>query len=85
MDVLPRHAIFIRVICAQARTISYSFPQIIAQLLIESLSKNEKPYLRFGPFTRVNPEGNSGPVYFDILERQALPLIFICHYVLRMR
>jgi len=23
-------------------------------------------------------------VYFDVLERQALPLIFICHFVLRM-
>jgi hypothetical protein len=88
MDVLPRHAVVVRVICAQARTISHSYPHMIEQLrltgLVESFAKNEKPYLKFGPFNRVTPEGNSEPVYFDIIERQALPLIFICHYVLRM-
>ncbi len=61
-DALPRHDIFVRVICAQARTISQSYRHMIEQLglngLVESFSKNEKPYLRFGPFTRVTPEGD---------------------------
>jgi hypothetical protein len=84
-DALPLHDVFVRVICAQGRTISQSYPHMIAQLglngLVASFFKNEKPYLRFGPFTRVS---DSEPVFFDIIERQAIPLIFISHYLLRM-
>jgi hypothetical protein len=87
-DALPGHAVFVRVICAQARTIAQCHPHMIEQLrlsgLVESFSKNEKPYLKFGPFTRVTAEGSSEPVFFNIIERQAIPLIFICHYVVRM-
>jgi hypothetical protein len=87
MDVLPEQSVFVRVISAQARTISRCYPHMINQLglsgLVEGFLKNEKPYVKFGPFKRVKAEAESDPVYFDILERQALPLIFICHFVLR--
>jgi hypothetical protein len=89
-DALSRHDVFVRVICAQGRTISQCYPQLIQQLglkgLVETFFKNEKPYLKFGPFYRygVHAEGDSEPVYFDIVERQAVPLIFICHYLFRM-
>jgi hypothetical protein len=88
MDALPGHAVYVRAICAQARTISQSYTHMIEQLgltgLVETYSKNEKPYLRFGPFMRIAAEGKSEPAYFNIIERQALPLIFICHFVFRM-
>jgi hypothetical protein len=88
MEALPGHAVFVRAISAQARIISQSYPHMIDELglssLVQSFSKNEKPYLKFGPFMRVSYGAEPEPAYFDILERQALPLIFICHYVLRM-
>jgi hypothetical protein len=88
MDALPGHAVFVRAISAQARTISKSYPLMIEQLglsgLVGSFSKNEKPYVKFGPFERVSVEAKLEPAYFDIIERQALPLIFICHFLLRM-
>ena len=55
--------------------------------LVEKITRNEKLYLKFGPFRRVTGPNNeiaTDPVYFEIVERQALPLIFICHFVLRM-
>ena len=86
-DALPRHDVFVRVICAQGRTISESYPHMIQQLgltgLVETFVRNEKPYLKVGRFLRMDPERNSEPVYLDILERQAIPLIFICHFLLR--
>lgn len=88
LDVLPGRAMFIRAISAQARTIIQSYPHMIEELglsgLVEGFSKNEKPYLKFGPFTRVNYGTSPQTVYFDILERQALPLVFICHFILRV-
>jgi hypothetical protein len=87
-DALPQHDVFVRVICAQGRTISESYPHMIQQLglsgLVETFVRNEKPYLKFGPFIRVKYGFDPEPAYFDIVERQAVPLIFICHFLLRM-
>jgi hypothetical protein len=52
--------------------------------LVETFLRNEKSYLRFGPFYRVDGQSDPEPVHFEIAERQAVPLIFICHYLLRM-
>jgi len=60
--------------------------------LVEYFVKNDKPYLRFGPFQRIEMVGVGGgslkehsePAGFEILERQGLALIFICHYLFRM-
>jgi hypothetical protein len=86
-DVLPQNGVFVKAVSAQSRTIRDSYAHMIAQLqlarLIEAFSKNEKPYLRFGPFTRLSPGEEPQPAYFEILERQAISLIFICHFVLR--
>jgi hypothetical protein len=59
--------------------------------LVRSVVKNEKPYLEFGPFTRIrlNQSGEGAlkeeaePATFSLVRNQALPLIFICHFVLR--
>jgi hypothetical protein len=86
-DVLPQNGVFIQAISAQSRTIRQSYACMIAQLrlthLVEAFSKNEKPYLRFGPFTRLRHGREPEPAYFEILERQAISLIFICQFVLR--
>ena len=93
---LPGRGIYIRTISAQARTIRISYSHMIGELrlsgLIESFVRNDKSYLRFGPFRRIKIRGvedgilkeHSEPAEFEILERQGLALIFICHYLLRM-
>jgi hypothetical protein len=93
---LPGRAVFIRVISAQAHAIRTSYPHMIGELglsdLVKRFVKNDKPYLRFGPFERVTILGvednklktQSELAEFDVAERQALSLIFICHYLLRM-
>jgi hypothetical protein len=88
---LEKHDAYVRVISAQGRTIRHCFDQMTAQLglsgLVEDVTRNGKPYLKFGPFGRVigpNNEIAVDPVYFEIVERQGLPLVFICHFVLRM-
>jgi hypothetical protein len=88
---LDKSDTYVRVISAQGRTIRHCFHQLVAQLglsgLVEKITnRNEKLYLKFGPFRRVtgpNNETAKDPVYFEIVERQALPLIFICHFALR--
>jgi hypothetical protein len=88
---LDKQDTYVRVISAQGRTIRHCFHQMVEQLglsdLIEDFTRNERVYLKFGPFRRVTGPNNSSrvdPVYFEIVERQALPLIFICHFVLRI-
>jgi hypothetical protein len=93
---LPGRDVYIRIISAQARTIQAGYTHMIGELglngLVESFLKNDKPYLRFGPFQRISITGtedgslkeHSAPAKFEIVERQALSLIFICHYLLRM-
>jgi hypothetical protein len=88
--------VYIRVISAQAQTIRTSYARMIRELgltgFVERLVKNDKPYLKFGPFQRIEILGiedgrleeQSEPAEFEITERQALSLIFICHYLLRM-
>jgi hypothetical protein len=90
-DSLAKHDVYVRVISAQGQTIRHCVPQLIAQLglsgHVQNFIRNKKPYLKFGPFKRVTFPNNgieTEPVYFDVVERQALPLIFICHFVLRM-
>jgi hypothetical protein len=88
LAALPSHAVFVRAISAQARVISQFYPRMIKELgfggLVQSLSKNGKPYLKFGPFMRASYGSEPQRAYLDILERQALPLIFICYNVLRV-
>ena len=93
---LPGSAVYIRVISAQAHTIRTSYPHMIGELglsgSVKRFVKNDKPYLMFGPFQRVKILGvednklktQSESAEFEIAERQALSLIFICHYPLRM-
>jgi hypothetical protein len=94
-NCLPGRAVYVRVISAQADMIRASYPHIIGELgldgLVKKFLKNNKPYLRFGPFQRVKILGAGGelnrqsePAEFEIAERQAVYLIFICHYLLRM-
>jgi hypothetical protein len=84
---LPQGGVYINAISAQSRTIRHSYAHMISQLqlahLTEAFSKNGKPYLRFGPFTRLSPGKEPQTAYFEILERQAISLVFICHFVLR--
>ena len=96
IEEITRYPVYIRAISARASTIRECYPHFIKDLRLQGLAiqvtKNDKPYLRFGPFTRVKVEGatekglitRSGPVEFDIIERQALPLLFICHFALRV-
>jgi hypothetical protein len=93
---LPGRAVYIRVISAQAHTIRTSFPHLIEELglseFVKKSVKNDKSYLKFGPFQRVkilSVEHNklktqSESAEFEIAERQGLSLIFICHYLIRM-
>jgi hypothetical protein len=93
---LPGRGAYIRTVSAQARTIRASYSHMIGELglnrLVESFVKNDKFYLRFGPFQRIKILGvedgdlkkQSEPAEFEIVERQGLSLIFICHYLLRM-
>jgi hypothetical protein len=91
LENLDKSGTYVRVISAQGRTIRHCFDQMVAQLglsgLVEKTTRNEKLYLKFGPYRRVivpNNETATDPVYFEVIEQQALPLIFICHFVLRM-
>jgi hypothetical protein len=89
------YPVFIRAISATTGAIRASYPSIVAQLglsgLVTQFTKNSKPYLKFGPFTRVQyVSGQQGqpipslrPAEFEIVERQALVLLFICHFALR--
>jgi hypothetical protein len=89
------YPVFIRAISAEAGTIKRCHPHFVSELglrgLVRTLSKNGKPYLQFGPFTRVRHAADQQgqvqqllePAVFDIAERQALPLLFICHFVLK--
>jgi hypothetical protein len=90
------YPVYIRAISARASTIKECYPHFIKDLRLQGLAiqvtKNNKPYLKFGPFARVKVEGatekgvitRSEPVEFDIIESQALPLLFICHFALRV-
>ena len=85
--IVPGRGVLIRAISARAGTIIDSKTELIEQLglrgLVKRITKNEKPYLKFGPFTRMRFGEEPQAAYFDVVERQALPLIFICHFVLR--
>jgi hypothetical protein len=95
MKEIRKYPVFIRAISAESGTIRACYTSIVSQLglsgLVTTFTKNEKPYLKFGPFTRVKFAGESQgqltqilePAEFEIIERQALSLLFICHFVLR--
>jgi hypothetical protein len=87
-EEIQRYPVYIRAVSARASTIEMCRPSFIKDLglqgLVTQTTKNNKPYLKFGPFTRVTAEGVTEPAEFDIIEKQALPLLFICHFVVRM-
>jgi hypothetical protein len=95
IDTIQNYPVFIRAISANAGTIRACYPSIVAQLgltgLVTMFRRNNKPYLKLGPFTRVKYASDQQgqltqslePAEFEILERQALTLLFICHFVLR--
>jgi hypothetical protein len=94
LNAIKDFPIFVRAISANAGTIRACYSSIVAQLglsgLVTTFSKNNKQYLKFGPFMPVkhaSDPGQATPSFeqaeFEIVERQALPLLFICHFVLR--
>jgi hypothetical protein len=91
----PKYPVQILAISAQARAIEFSVAHMIEQLgmagLVVPFVKNGKSYLRFGPFEvvriRSDERGSlehAGPVEFTLVRHQAVPMIFISHYLLRM-
>lgn len=92
---VQNYPVYIRAISATGCTIRACLPHFVEELrlhkLVTKFNKNEKTYLKFGPFTRLKKEGiengelitRSESAEFEVVEHQALPLLFICHFVLR--
>jgi hypothetical protein len=83
----------IRAISAQGSTMLRMFPELLKQMQIEryveAFTRNSKPYLCFGPFLRARLESweqqlteKVDPVTFNLPEKQAIPIIFMCHFLL---
>ncbi len=83
--------VFLEAISAQERVIEDSFRHMVDELglsrCVQTSTRNEKTYMSFGPFLR-RQSGRSAEelekVSFEISRVQAVPLIFICHFVLRV-
>jgi hypothetical protein len=94
LERLDAHPVHIRAISAQGSVIEFSQEHIVSELglagLVQSFDKNNKLWLRFGPFTRItaSPDGDplndTEPAFFEIAAVQGIPLIFICHFLMRM-
>jgi len=92
---VTKFPVHIRAISAQSETIRLCLDHMLAELglagLVKSSTKKEKPYLEFGPFSRIRitdvrngvAQEDHQPVQFTLPERQAIPLVFICHFLLR--
>jgi hypothetical protein len=95
IEAIRNRPVYVRAISAKGHTIRACLPHFTQELRLQGLVteffKNERTYLRFGPFTRVTIEGvensdlitRSEPHKIEIVEHQALPLLFISHFVLR--
>ena len=87
--------VHIRAISAQGKMIETSFEHMISELGLAGVArptvKNNKPYVEFGPFIKTkfvaNPDGtlkeDTEPATFSLARNQAIPLVFICHFLLR--
>jgi hypothetical protein len=80
LSTINRYPVHVRVISAQGSTIASFAHYMLAELglsdLVQSIEKaNNKRYLRFGPTKQ--------EIYYDVPERQAWPLIFLCHFLVR--
>lgn len=80
LSTINRYPVHIRVISAQGSTIASLADHMLAELGLSGLAQpiekaNDKRYLRFGPTEEEN--------YHDVPERQAWPLIFLCHFLVR--
>ena len=91
---LAAYPVHVRAISAQATVISSSEMHFLKEMLlaesVQWLTKNGKTYLRFGPFNKMYagedglPMIDTQPLFFEIPSVQGIPLIFICHFLLRM-
>lgn len=86
-NCLNAYPIHVRVVSAQESTISDFFPTILTDIGISSsvrqVVSGAKRYLEFGSFTRLKQDGTGGPWTCKLPERQAIPLLFICHFLFR--
>jgi hypothetical protein len=87
-DCLADYPVHTRVMSAQGHTIKDFFPTILTDLglseAVRTVSENAKTYLEFGPFLRATEFGKSyEPWTCKVPEHQAIPLLFICYFLLR--
>ena len=90
-ELIASYPVYVRAVSAQERVIEASVSHMIGELglsgHVRTFEKNGKPYVGFGPFLKgkygVKPE-DFDEVSYELPRNQALPLIFICHFVLRM-
>jgi hypothetical protein len=92
MNCLAAYPVSVCAVSAKAKTIKLAIDRMLQDLgLSELLQINPVPgkkiYWEFGPFYRKNAscQGSAvgDPTYFKLPENQAVPVIFICHFVLR--
>jgi hypothetical protein len=93
LERLDRSLVF--AISAQAKTIESSFQALVSEFglnnLVTTLSKNNKPYISFGPFRRSKIVTKNGmlqeeelaPLIIPLSKNQAVPLIFIYAFLVR--
>jgi hypothetical protein len=89
--LLDASGTFVEAVSAKGAVIANCFDELLKQLRLESaasrFTKNGKPYLKFGPFTGLSfdtgtPRPIPEPIWFELPETQAIPLIFICHFLI---
>jgi hypothetical protein len=90
--LIDTSAVHVQAISAKGEVIASCFDELVAQLRLSNMvsrsRRNNKPYLDFGPFERIRYENgarvrDSTPAWFDVPESQGIPLIFICHFLIR--
>lgn len=85
---LASSSMYVAAISAQASTIEATFDHMISELgltgLLVPLQRNDKPYLEFGPFLKLEADSSTTEVRFPIHRAQALALVFITHFIARM-
>jgi hypothetical protein len=79
LATVNRYPVHVRIVSAQGSAIVASQAHMLRELGLAGLAQpiekpSKKRYLRLGPFNHK---------HFDVPERQAAPLIFICHLLLR--
>lgn len=86
-DCLSDYPVHVRVVSAQGSTIKDFFPTILSDLgitaSVQKINSGNKAQLQFGPFIRSTYGGVAEPWTCRLPERQAIPLLFICFFLLR--